>query len=46
MGSSHVGLAVSPDKFEETEAFYLAALAPLGYKEKMRPADQVVGMGV
>ena len=46
MGFSHVGLAVSPDKFEETVAFYLAALAPLGFKEKMRPADQVVGMGV
>jgi len=46
MGFSHVGLAVSPDKFEESLAFYLAALEPLGYKEKMRPADQVVGMGV
>ncbi|KAM5452142.1 putative lactoylglutathione lyase [Microsporum audouinii] len=46
MGFSHVGLTVPDDKFEETVSFYLTALAPLGYKEKLRPHPKVVGMGV
>ncbi|EFE39290.1 glyoxalase family protein [Trichophyton verrucosum HKI 0517] len=46
MGFSHVGLTVPDDKFEETVSFYLAALAPLGFKEHLRPHPKVVGMGV
>jgi hypothetical protein len=45
MGFSHVGIAVREDVFEETLNFYLTALAPLGYKELMRPAEKVVGIG-
>ncbi|KAF3483526.1 glyoxalase family protein [Arthroderma uncinatum] len=46
MGFSHVGLTVPDDKFEETVSFYLSALAPLGFKEQLRPHPKVVGMGV
>ncbi|EFE36666.1 glyoxalase family protein [Trichophyton benhamiae CBS 112371] len=46
MGFSHVGLTVPDDKFEDTVSFYLAALAPLGFKEHLRPHPKVVGMGV
>ncbi|EFR03407.1 glyoxalase/bleomycin resistance protein/dioxygenase [Nannizzia gypsea CBS 118893] len=46
MGFSHVGLTVPDDVFEATVAFYLAALAPLGFKEHLRPHPKVVGMGV
>ncbi|KAK2763878.1 hypothetical protein FQN54_009496 [Arachnomyces sp. PD_36] len=46
MGFSHVGISVPPSKFDETLKFYLRALAPLGYKEILRPQEQVVGLGV
>ena len=46
MGFSHIGFCVPHHKFDETVAFYLSALAPLGYKEHMRPVDNVVGLGV
>lgn len=46
MGFSHIGISVPPSKFDETLKFYLAALAPLGYNEIMRPVEQVVGLGV
>lgn len=45
MGIHHFGLTVAPYKFEETLSFYLECLKPLGYKELMRPAEHVVGMG-
>ncbi|EAS37108.3 glyoxalase [Coccidioides immitis RS] len=46
MGFSHMGFCVPQHKFDETVSFYLAALQPLGYKEMMRPVDNVVGLGV
>lgn len=46
MGFSHVGISVSPSKFDETLKFYLSALAPLGYREISRPVEHVVGLGV
>jgi hypothetical protein len=45
MGLSHVGINVPPSKFDETVKFYLTALAPLGYKELLRPSEQVVVLG-
>ncbi|WEW61781.1 hypothetical protein PRK78_007277 [Emydomyces testavorans] len=46
MGLSHIGICVPHHKFNKTLSFYLAALAPLGYKELMRPVDNVVGLGI
>lgn len=46
MGLSHIGICVPAARFDEVVAFYKAALAPLGYKEHMRPAPHVVGLGV
>ncbi|PGH15503.1 hypothetical protein AJ80_05520 [Polytolypa hystricis UAMH7299] len=46
MGFSHIGISVPASKFDETVAFYLATLAPLGYKEHVRPAPHVVGLGI
>jgi len=44
-GISHLGISVREDVFEETVNFYLTALAPLGYKELMRPLKTVIGLG-
>ncbi|EEH21278.1 hypothetical protein PABG_03509 [Paracoccidioides brasiliensis Pb03] len=46
MGLSHIGFCVPAARFDEVVAFYKAALAPLGYKEHMRPVENVVGLGV
>lgn len=46
MSFAHVGISVPPSKLDETLKFYLGALAPLGYKEIMRPVEQAVGLGV
>ncbi|OJD09508.1 hypothetical protein ACJ73_10262, partial [Blastomyces percursus] len=46
MGLSHIGFCVPAARFEEVIAFYKAALAPLGYREFMRPVPHVVGFGV
>jgi hypothetical protein len=41
---SHFGINCTPSEFDEVLAFYQAALKPLGYKEVMRPHENVVGM--
>ncbi|KAK2735713.1 hypothetical protein FQN57_001162 [Myotisia sp. PD_48] len=46
MGFSHIGICVPQEKFDETVSFYLATLAPLGFKEHMRPLPNTVGLGV
>ncbi|KAI1931091.1 hypothetical protein LOZ65_001290 [Ophidiomyces ophidiicola] len=46
MPFSHLGFCVPDSKLNETLSFYLAALAPLGYKEHMRPVENVIGLGV
>jgi hypothetical protein len=46
MGLDHLGITVPRAKFDETVAFYLATLAPLGYREMLRPVPNVVGLGV
>ncbi|EGC48095.1 glyoxalase/bleomycin resistance protein/dioxygenase [Histoplasma capsulatum var. duboisii H88] len=45
MGLSHLGFCVPASRLDEVVAFYKAALAPLGYRELMRPAPHVVGFG-
>jgi hypothetical protein len=42
---SHLGIYCAPSEFENVLAFYLGALEPLGYKEKMRPVEKAVGLG-
>ncbi|KAL2013966.1 hypothetical protein VTN00DRAFT_1491 [Thermoascus crustaceus] len=42
----HISLHFPPSKFDAVLAFYLASLAPLGYRELSRPAARVVGIGV
>lgn len=46
MGISHLGFCVPQRKFDETVSFYLTTLAPLGYKEMMRPVENAVGLGI
>ncbi|KAI9799086.1 MAG: hypothetical protein M1833_004280 [Piccolia ochrophora] len=46
MPLDHFALTVPPSKFEEALSFYLKALAPLGYAERVRPVEGVVGLGV
>ena len=41
----HTGVKVPFSKFEKTKAFYLAALAPLGYKLQFEFGPTVVGLG-
>ena len=45
MGLAHLAINVQEEDFDKTLNFYLTALAPLGYKELMRPIDIVVGLG-
>ena len=45
MPLDHVGLSVSKDKYKEVLDFYLAALAPLGYKVLAQPVPHAVGLG-
>ncbi|KAK2795456.1 hypothetical protein FQN52_005223 [Onygenales sp. PD_12] len=45
MPISHIGLSVPLSRFNETVTFYKSALAPLGYKEHLRPVENVVGLG-
>ena len=42
---SHLGIVCASSEFDEVLAFYLAALKPLGYEEKMRPVEKAVGLG-
>ncbi|KAK7751800.1 hypothetical protein SLS62_006286 [Diatrype stigma] len=45
MGISHISLATGPARFAAVRAFYLAALAPLGYTAYIdRPDDGVLGL--
>ncbi|KEY70137.1 hypothetical protein S7711_03372 [Stachybotrys chartarum IBT 7711] len=41
----HTGINPSKDKFQETHHFYLEALKPLGYVQKLQFGPTVVGMG-
>ncbi|KAI4649470.1 hypothetical protein J4E93_003790 [Alternaria ventricosa] len=41
----HIGLTVPASRFEEVTAWYLAALAPLGYSKQMDFGGQGVGLG-
>jgi hypothetical protein len=43
--TSHFGIKCAPSELNDTLAFYLNALKPLGYKEIIRPVDQAVGLG-
>lgn len=45
MPFNHVGIPVPSRHFDATVQFYLAALAPLGYTELIRPVPDVVGIG-
>ncbi len=45
MSLGHVGLATGPGSHEEMRAFYVAALAPLGYRVYLEQAGQFVGLG-
>lgn len=45
MPVDHVGISVPKDRFKEILDFYLAALAPLGYKVIAQPIPDVVGLG-
>jgi hypothetical protein len=42
---SHLGVNCAPSEFDKVLTFYLAALKPLGYREMMRPLENVVGLG-
>lgn len=42
---SHFNIVCAASEFDRVLAFYLAALKPLGYKEMMRPVENVVGLG-
>ncbi|KAG7121554.1 hypothetical protein HYQ46_010821 [Verticillium longisporum] len=46
MPIAHIGLAVPLALRDETLAFYVAALAPLGYKVLMRPTPNAIGLGL
>ncbi|RDW61980.1 hypothetical protein BP6252_11413 [Coleophoma cylindrospora] len=41
----HVGFQVAPSKFDSIVAWYLAALAPLGYEKQMEIPGKAVGLG-
>jgi hypothetical protein len=41
---SHFCINCAPSEFDEVLSFYLAALKPIGYKEKMRPVKNVAGL--
>jgi hypothetical protein len=41
----HSGVYPPNDQFEAAHKFYLAALAPIGYVQKMQFAPTIVGMG-
>lgn len=41
----HIGIIIPHDKFDEEVNFLLAALAPLGMKEQMRPIPGIIGIG-
>lgn len=41
----HTGVKVPASKFEKTKAFYLAALAPLGYKVQFEYGPTAMGLG-
>lgn len=43
---SHLGFCVPQSKLDQVVSFYVSALAPLGYKELIRPVPHVVGLGV
>lgn len=45
MPIDHVSFQVPKESFESTVHFYTTVLAPLGYKEMVRPVDNVVGLG-
>jgi hypothetical protein len=45
MPIDHIGLHVPTDSFDSLVEFYKTILTPLGYKEMMRPMDNVVGLG-
>jgi lactoylglutathione lyase len=45
MPIDHIGLNVPVESFDSIVEFYKKALTPLGYKEMMRPVDNVVGLG-
>jgi hypothetical protein len=45
MPIDHIGLHVPVESFDSIVEFYKTALAPLGYKEMMRPVNNVVGLG-
>lgn len=42
----HISLHFPPSKFDAVLTFYLAALAPLGYRELSRPGPRIIGLGV
>ncbi|KAM0274958.1 hypothetical protein ACHAQH_007688 [Verticillium albo-atrum] len=46
MPIAHVGLTIPTTLRDETLAFYVAALAPLGYKVLMNPTPNAFGLGV
>lgn len=45
MPLDHFSLTVPPSKLEPLVQFLIASLHPLGFKEHVRPAPHVVGMG-
>jgi hypothetical protein len=45
MPIDHIGLHVPVESFDSTVEFYKTVLTPLGYKEMMRPVNNVVGLG-
>lgn len=46
MPINHLGIIVSPEQFQKTIAFYIEALAPIGYTKTIEMRDgQAVGFG-
>lgn len=45
MPIDHIGLTVPAGKFDDCVAFYLSALAPLGYEKRFQVSETVIGLG-
>jgi hypothetical protein len=45
MPLDHAGVTAPPSKYEEVVAWYIKALAPLGYTKKMDFPGAAVGLG-
>lgn len=45
MPIDHIGLTVPAGRFNDCVAFYLSALAPLGYEKRFQVSETVIGLG-